>query len=334
MARARIGKLFHLTPLVDSLRRRRVLLQRRVLAAVHDAQLLGRTGTGTRRSTSSARRRSSRCTAFRRSGPADATSWYRYAERFGPRVHNMAFYVDDLDELAERLEAAGVRITDAGSRHDRLLPPEGHAGHARVPSRPRRSLGRARPPLPRRVARVPPTRTGAGTTRSACNACRTSPSSSTTSWRPRSSTWRCSTRMPLPDQAATIDGGTARHVLVGEDTILELLAPGDTDTVAAPRPRPRRPVGHRGDVHRARRGRAGRSGSSSSTAPVSPRSPTHELRLRRRPRRGVASTASPTGSSRATHACDRGGDGRRSVVDPVAGPSRRHARATSSSAMP
>ena len=27
----------------------------------------------------------------------------------------MAFYVDDLDDLAERLEAAGVRITDAGS---------------------------------------------------------------------------------------------------------------------------------------------------------------------------------------------------------------------------
>ena len=39
--------------------------------------------------------------------------------------------------------------------------------------------------------------------------------------------------VPLPDQAATVDGGTARHVLVGEDTILELLAPGDGDSVAA-----------------------------------------------------------------------------------------------------
>ena len=38
---------------------------------------------------------------------------------------------------------------------------------------------------------------------------------------------------PLPDQAATIEGATARHVLVGEDTIVELLAPGDTDSIAA-----------------------------------------------------------------------------------------------------
>jgi catechol 2,3-dioxygenase-like lactoylglutathione lyase family enzyme len=45
----------------------------------------------------------------------EATSWYRYMERFGPRVHNLAFYVDDPGELALRLEAAGVRTTTAGT---------------------------------------------------------------------------------------------------------------------------------------------------------------------------------------------------------------------------
>ena len=39
--------------------------------------------------------------------------------------------------------------------------------------------------------------------------------------------------LPLPDQAATVPGGTARHVVVGEDTIIELLAPGDGDSIAA-----------------------------------------------------------------------------------------------------
>jgi catechol 2,3-dioxygenase-like lactoylglutathione lyase family enzyme len=50
--------------------------------------------------------------------PADGeegTSWYRYMDRYGPRVHNLAFYVDDPDELAVRLEAAGVRTTRAGT---------------------------------------------------------------------------------------------------------------------------------------------------------------------------------------------------------------------------
>jgi len=49
-----------------------------------------------------------------RAGEA-ATSWYRYMERHGPRVHNLAFYVDDHRELARRLEEAGVRTTMAGT---------------------------------------------------------------------------------------------------------------------------------------------------------------------------------------------------------------------------
>jgi len=36
--------------------------------------------------------------------------------------------------------------------------------------------------------------------------------------------------VPLPDQDATDPGGVARYVVVGEDTVVELLAPGDTDS--------------------------------------------------------------------------------------------------------
>jgi catechol 2,3-dioxygenase-like lactoylglutathione lyase family enzyme len=43
------------------------------------------------------------------------TSWYRFMARYGPRVHNLAFYVDDIQELARRLDAAGVRTTRGGT---------------------------------------------------------------------------------------------------------------------------------------------------------------------------------------------------------------------------
>ncbi len=114
MARARIGKLFHLTPLVDSLPDAEyffntvfspLCMMRNYSSHWHRhaaIYIIGETSI-----------EPMHCLPPE---PGDeATSWYRYAERFGPRVHNMAFYVDDLDDLAERLQAAGVRITDAGS---------------------------------------------------------------------------------------------------------------------------------------------------------------------------------------------------------------------------
>lgn len=45
----------------------------------------------------------------------DATSWFRYLDRFGPRIHNMAFYADDLGELEQRFIRAGIRVTDGGA---------------------------------------------------------------------------------------------------------------------------------------------------------------------------------------------------------------------------
>ena len=39
--------------------------------------------------------------------------------------------------------------------------------------------------------------------------------------------------VPLPDQGATVPGGASRYVVVGEDTIIELLAPGNGDSTHA-----------------------------------------------------------------------------------------------------
>ncbi len=43
------------------------------------------------------------------------TSWFRYMEKHGPHVHNIAFYVENGPALAARLAEAGVRTTDGGT---------------------------------------------------------------------------------------------------------------------------------------------------------------------------------------------------------------------------
>ena len=116
MPRARIGKLFHLTPLVDDLARREYFFNSLFAPLTHDAQL--RRALAPPRRDLHHQRDVDRADALPRPRAGvrqEETSWYRYAERFGPRVHNMAFYVHDIDDLAERLQAAGVRITDADS---------------------------------------------------------------------------------------------------------------------------------------------------------------------------------------------------------------------------
>ena len=142
MPRARIGKLFHLTPLVDDLapaeyffnslfaplcmmRNYAELWHRHAAIYVIDETSI----------------EPMHCLAREPGSDQEETSWYRYAERFGPRVHNMAFYVHDIDDLAERLQAAGRAHHRRQLRHHRVLPPEGHAGHARVPPCHRRHLG-------------------------------------------------------------------------------------------------------------------------------------------------------------------------------------------------
>ena len=114
MARARIGKMFHLTPLVDDLGDAEYFFNAvfSPLCMMRNyAELWHRHAAIYVIAETSIE--PMECLPPR---PGDeATSWYRYAEKFGPRVHNMAFYADDLEDLTQRLEAAGVRTTDADS---------------------------------------------------------------------------------------------------------------------------------------------------------------------------------------------------------------------------
>ena len=61
--------------------------------------------------------------------------------------------------------------------------------------------------------------------------------------------------------------------------MVEMMDPGDTDTVAARDLAAGRPVGHRRDLHRARPRRRGRSGWRLIEGAAWPRSPRHEIRL-------------------------------------------------------
>lgn len=110
----RIGKLFHLTPLVDDLAAAEfffdtvfspLCMMRNYSPHWHrDAAMYV---------VAEASVEPMQCYAPR-DGEA-ASSWFRYQDRFGPRVHNTAFYVDDVAAVDRRLTEAGVRTTNGGA---------------------------------------------------------------------------------------------------------------------------------------------------------------------------------------------------------------------------
>jgi catechol 2,3-dioxygenase-like lactoylglutathione lyase family enzyme len=230
MPRARIGKLFHLTPLVDSLPDAEyffntvfspLCMMRNYSSHWHRhaaIYIIGETSIEPMH-------------CLPPEPGAEATSWYRYADRFGPRVHNMAFYVDDLDDLAERLQAAGVRITDAGSGTTVFCHPKDTPGMLefhpatggmweQVDPRFRPEWRAFRdaywPQHPIGVLRMSHVTVVTGDLDAA-----------------ERLYVDVLDAQPLPEQAATIPGCTARHYLVGEDTVVEMMDPRGTDTVAA-----------------------------------------------------------------------------------------------------
>jgi catechol 2,3-dioxygenase-like lactoylglutathione lyase family enzyme len=224
MARARIGKLFHLTPLVDSLADAEYFFNR-----VFSPLCMMRNYSAHWH-----RHAAIYVIAETSIEPMEVlpplpgnepTSWYRYTERFGMRVHNIAFYVDDIDDLEERLKAAGVRTTDAGSGNTVFCHPKDTPGMLEFFPHPTEIWDRMDP-------RMRP------------------------EWAPfRDAYWanhplgleRLShitvvvkdlaaaekfyvevlDAVPLPDQPATEPDAVSRYVAVGEDTVLELLSPGD-----------------------------------------------------------------------------------------------------------
>ncbi len=232
MARARIGKLFHLTPLVDDLAPAEyffnsvfapLCMMRNYSSHWHRhaaIYIIAETSI-----------EPMHCLPREPGSDQEETSWYRYAERFGPRVHNMAFYVDDLDDLAERLQAAGVRITDAGSGTTVFCHPKDTPGmlefHPANGGPWEQGDPRFRPEWKAFADAYWP--------QHPLSLVRMSHITVVTSDLDAAEELYVGVldAQPLPAQQATVPGGTARHYFVGEDTVVEMMDPAGTgDSVA------------------------------------------------------------------------------------------------------
>jgi catechol 2,3-dioxygenase-like lactoylglutathione lyase family enzyme len=226
MARARIGKMFHLTPLVDDLGDAEyffnsvfspLCMMRNYSEHWHRhaaIYVIAETSI-----------EPMQCLP----GPGpEPTSWFRYAEKFGPRVHNMAFYADDLDDLGQRLEAAGVRFTDAGSGNTLFCHPKDTPGMLEF--HPSEGLWEGMDPRFR--PEWPAFRDAFWARNHPLGLQRMSHVTVVVDDLPAAEKFYVDVLdgVPLPDQDATVPGGVARYVVVGEDTVLELLVPGDTDS--------------------------------------------------------------------------------------------------------
>jgi catechol 2,3-dioxygenase-like lactoylglutathione lyase family enzyme len=230
MPRARIGKLFHLTPLVDSLGDAEYFFNR-VFSPLcmmrnwsdhwyrHAAiYVIGETSI-----------EPMECLP----GPGDhRTSWFRYVDRFGPRVHNMAFYVDNIEDLAQRLEEAGVRITDGGSGQTTVFcHPKDTPGMLEFHP----ATGGSWEQVDPRFRPEWPAFRDAYWSNHPLGLQRMSHITIVVDDLPAAEKFYVDVldAAPLPEQAATVEGGSARHLLVGEDTVVELMDPGDADSAAA-----------------------------------------------------------------------------------------------------
>ncbi|MGE0880990.1 MAG: VOC family protein [Acidimicrobiia bacterium] len=109
----KIGKLFHLTPLVDDLNAAEAFFNNTFspLCCYRDYS------THWHRDAAILTIADTVIEPMQPHPPADgqkATSWFRYIDKFGPKVHNIAFYVEDAEALGTRLTEAGIPWTNGG----------------------------------------------------------------------------------------------------------------------------------------------------------------------------------------------------------------------------
>jgi catechol 2,3-dioxygenase-like lactoylglutathione lyase family enzyme len=223
MTRARIGKLFHLTPLVDHFADAEFFFNR-----VFSPMCV-------MRNYSSHFHRHAAIYVIAESAfePMEAlpplpgtepTSWYRFMERFGARVHNMAFYVEHMDDLEQRLQAAGVRTTYAGS--DSLFcHPRDTPGMLEFFPDPTKAWDRIDP---RMLPEWPAFRDAywpghpLGLQRMSHITVAVNDLAAAEEFYAE-----LLDAVALPDQPATLPDAASRYVVVGEDTVVELTSPLD-----------------------------------------------------------------------------------------------------------
>jgi catechol 2,3-dioxygenase-like lactoylglutathione lyase family enzyme len=226
----RIGKLFHLTPLVDDL----AAAERFFDSVFSPLCMMRNYSPHWNRDAAMYVIAETSIEPMQCYGPADgqpASSWFRYQERFGPRVHNIAFHVDNGAALDRRLREAGVRTTDAGAPGTVFAHPKDTPGMLEF-SEPTHWVSRdprfsdhwrafaadfwgTRHPLG--VQRVSHITVAVGDVAAA-----------------RKFFTDVLDARVLDEQASTLDHTDAAYVLVGEDTVLELAQPRDATSPIAP----------------------------------------------------------------------------------------------------
>ena len=228
MARARIGKLFHLTPLVDSLADAEFFFD-----SVFSPLCM-------MRNYSPHWHRHAAIYVIAETSiepmevlppPAgkEPTSWFRYTERFGMRVHNLAFYVEGIDDLERRLVDAGVRTTDAGSGNTLFCHPKDTPGMLEFFPYPHEIWDGLDPRMRPEWA---PFRDAFWATHHPLGLQRMSHITIVVNDLAAAEKFYVELldATPLPDQPATYPDATSRYVVVGEDTVVELLSPADADS--------------------------------------------------------------------------------------------------------
>jgi len=160
----------------------------------------------------------------------EATSWFRFMDRFGPRVHNLAFYVDDTDALTARLEAAGVRTTTAGTGSTVFAHPKDTPGMLEFSATTGRHLvadPRFSPSWDSFRREYWPNHPLGLERLSHVTILVHDADAATAFYRD------VLDGVVLPETSATLEGTTARYVLVGEDTVVELAQPTDPSSALA-----------------------------------------------------------------------------------------------------
>jgi Glyoxalase-like domain len=158
------------------------------------------------------------------------TSWFRYMDKFGPRVLNMAFYVDSVKELQARLTEAGVRTTAGGSSSALFCYPKQTPGMLEFFEASEGCND------PRFNAHYPALRDDYWPTRHPLGLERLSHLTVVVADRVAAGRFYSSVldAVALPAQPSSFPGAAATYVMVGEDTVVELAEPLDgTSPLAA-----------------------------------------------------------------------------------------------------
>ena len=225
----RIGKLFHLTPFVDDLGAAEFFFN----SVFSPFCMLRNYSSHWHRNAAMYVIGETSIEIMQPLPPPDGqrgTSWFRYMDRFGPRVHNIAFFVDDRQALAERLEAAGVRITDGGSESTVFAHPKDTPGMLEF-----QETGGVFPSIdPRFSDHWPAFRDDYWPKRHPLGVERMSHITVVVHDVEQARTFYTDVldAVSLDDQASTVPDADARYVLVGEDTVIELARPRDAGSPA------------------------------------------------------------------------------------------------------